>query len=110
MAQESAPDQRRQLEAQLIEKAARDTAFRAELLRDPKDVIERELSSAGGSAMRLPATVTVVVHEETADTFHLVLPEAPKAGELSDVELAAVAGGKQQEHWITAWYGSNWGC
>lgn len=49
---------------------------------------------------RLPEDVRVVAMEETADIFYLVLPshstEAQEAGELSDRELEAVAGGWEQ--------------
>ena len=46
---------------------------------------------------RLPEDVRVVAVEETAETIYLVLPsrstEGQEAGELSDRELEAVAGG-----------------
>jgi hypothetical protein len=52
--------------------------------------VEREL---GG---KLPAGIQVKVLAETADTFYLVLPANPDrapAGQLTDQQLDAVAGG-----------------
>jgi hypothetical protein len=50
-----------------------------------------------GQATRLPEEVRVVAVEETADTAYLVLPllptETQEAGELSDQDLEAMAGG-----------------
>ena len=72
----------------LYEKALKDEAFRRRLMADPKGTIEQELGT------KLRDGVKVYVHEETADTFHLVLPHLPsKNRELSEAELAAVAGG-----------------
>ncbi len=77
------------LEAQLIDRAMKDEAFRQELLRDPKGVFERELG------IRLPEHVTVQVLEESPTTVHLVLPRPPaNAGvELADEELEGIVGG-----------------
>lgn len=95
MAGEQANVSRRDVEARLIGKAARDAAFREEVLRDPKATDERELSVLAGNSVQLPAHVKVVVHEEAADMFHLVLPPVSpvSAGEISDAELGGVAGG-----------------
>jgi len=82
---------RKDLEAAVIMRAWKDDAFRRELLSDPKAAIARLTGKP------LPAGVKVVVHEETATTLHLCLPARPAkaagAGELSDAELEAVAGG-----------------
>ena len=48
---------RKQLEAQLIDRAMQDETFRQELLRDPKGVFERELS------IRIPEHIRVQVVE-----------------------------------------------
>lgn len=102
MALESGGDRRQDLEAQLIERAARDAAFREELVRDPKAAVARELSAATGGTVQFPASVTIVVHEETPDTFHLVLPATPaQPHELSDAELASVAGGTDKNPFLT---------
>ena len=80
---------RQPLEAQLIDRALQDEAFRQELVRDPKGVFARELGIA------IPEHIQVQVLEESPTTVYLVLPQpVPEAGaELSDEELAAVAGG-----------------
>ena len=69
----------------IVEKAVEDEAFRARLLADPKAAIEEELG------LTLPPGFAVEVHEEGADTAHLVLP--PPRGALSDEQLTRVAGG-----------------
>jgi Nitrile hydratase, alpha chain len=84
------PRTRRDVELQLIEKAWKDDAFRQALLTDPRGALERELGA------KLPAGVQVKVLAESADTFYLVLPANPDrapAGELTDQQLDAVAGG-----------------
>ena len=68
----------------LLEKAAGDEAFRARLLADPKAAVQDELG------VELPAGFTIEVHEEAADTSHLVLPPSAALGE---AELGQVAGG-----------------
>jgi hypothetical protein len=81
---------RRDVELQLIEKAWKDDAFRQALLTDPQGVVESEL---GG---KLPAGIQVKVLAESADTFYLVLPanrDRAPAGQLTDQQLEAVAGG-----------------
>jgi hypothetical protein len=81
---------RREFELQLIEKAWKDDAFRQALVSDPRGAVEKEL---GG---QLPAGLQVKVVAESADTFYLVLPANPDrapAGELTDQQLEAVAGG-----------------
>ena len=82
---------REEMERRLVQKSLEDDAFRQRLLEDPKAAVEQELGT------RLPEEVRVVAVEETADTIYLVLPfrstEGQEAGELSDRELEAVAGG-----------------
>ena len=82
---------RKDLEAQVVAKACADAAFRKALIASPHAAVEKELG------IRLPASVHVRVVEESADNFYLVLPQVQdgaKGGELSDLELEAVAGGK----------------
>jgi Nitrile hydratase, alpha chain len=81
---------RREFELQLIEKAWKEDAFRQALRSDPKGAVERALGA------KLPAGVQVKVVEETADTFYLVLPaklDRAPAGQLTDQQLGAIAGG-----------------
>ena len=68
----------------IIAKASEDGAFRARLVADPKGAI-RELT---GTPM--PDGVEVQVHQESATSFHLVLPPA---GRLAEEEMAQVHGG-----------------
>jgi hypothetical protein len=79
------------MERRLVQRSLEDDAFRRRLLEDPKAAVEQELGT------RLPEDVRVVAVEETAETIYLVLPsrstEGQEAGELSDRELEAVAGG-----------------
>jgi hypothetical protein len=84
------PRTRRDVELQLIEKVWKDAAFRQALLTDPRGALERELGA------KLPPRVQVKVLAESADTFYLVLPANPDrapAGQLTDQQLEAVAGG-----------------
>ena len=77
------------LESQLIAKAWQDPAFKQTLINDPKGTIEKE------TGMKIPDGVEIQVHEETADTLHLVLPPKPEEGELSEEELELAAGGSE---------------
>ena len=81
---------REQMERRLVERSLQDDAFRRRLLEEPKRTVEEEVGT------RLPEGVRVVAVEETAATIYLVLPSdsaAGEGGELSDLELEAVAGG-----------------
>jgi hypothetical protein len=62
--------------------------YRAALLSNPKAIIEKQLNTTLG-------TVTVKAVAETADTVYVVVPYAAAEGELTDADLEAVAGGKQ---------------
>jgi Nitrile hydratase, alpha chain len=71
----------------VITRARTDPAYKAKLLRDPAAA----LAEAG---VTIPAGMKVKVVVDTADTRHLVLPVAPPdAGELSNEDLAKMAGG-----------------
>ena len=75
-----------EMRERLIEKATVDEAFRARLLADPRAAVEAETGVA------VPAGFTLEVHEDTADTSHLVLPP-PADAALSEADLEQVAGG-----------------
>ena len=98
---EQAPRNRRDLEAQLMARAWKDDAFRQELIRNPKPVLEREMAR-WRPGYKLPDTVEVKVLEETPTTRYLVLPSKPQfestSGELSDEDLEQVAGGGQPSY------------
>ena len=68
----------------IIAKASEDAEFRAKLVSDPKGTIGQELE------VPIPEGLSVQVHEETANTVHLVLPPSSKLGE---ADLQTVAGG-----------------
>ena len=81
------------LTTQVIARAWKDEAFKANLLRDPKGVLGRELARLAPGAM-LPEEVQIQVLEETPTTRYLVLPANPaiESGEaLSDADLKQVA-------------------
>lgn len=84
---------RQNLEAQVLERAAKDPQFREQLKQDPRGTVSREFR------VRVPQDITVEVVEETASTVYLILPPA-SAGpsqQLSDQELEAVAGGWSED-------------
>jgi hypothetical protein len=75
-------------ESSLIAKAWKDEAFKQELIRNPKTVIERELGK------KLPESLHIKVLEEDVNTVYLVLPAAMQVTEqLSEEALEAFAGG-----------------
>ena len=82
-----------EMRIRVIEKAAEDTEFRARLVEDPKSAVERELD------ISIPAGMAVQVHEESADTVHLILPPNSK---LSQADMQAIHAG----HHLTDRYGN----
>ena len=73
-----------EMQDKIIERAVADGEFRARLLADPREAI-RELTGTP-----LPDGITIEVHQESAASFHLVLPPD---GRLSETELGHVYAG-----------------
>ena len=73
-----------EMQSKLIAKAQADPAFRSQLVADPKAAIGELVES------EIPEEITVQVHEDSATSFHLVLPPS---GELNEEELANVFAG-----------------
>jgi hypothetical protein len=88
---EAASGGRAEVERRIVQRSLQDDAFRQRLLSAPKAVVEEELGT------RLPEGIRVRAVEESADTIYLVLPSASplgdEGGELSELQLEAVAGG-----------------
>jgi hypothetical protein len=79
---------RHDLEAKIVKRCWEDEAFHKEFIGDPASAFVRYLE--------VPATSLpkVVIHEESAGSWHIVLPQRPpKADELSEQDLERVAGG-----------------
>lgn len=74
---------------ELALKAAQNSAFRAELKKNPVATIEKEYSLPAGSLSQLKINVV----EETPDTIVLPIPASLENAELTDEQLEAVAGG-----------------
>ena len=77
----------RDMQAKIVSKASADAEFRARLLGDPKGAIAQ-------LGIAIPASLAVEVHEESANTAHLVLP----AGSLTEGEMETVAGGTEDAY------------
>ena len=73
-----------QMRAHITEKAAEDSAFRAQLLSDPKSVMSQEFGIA------IPDNVEIVVHESDMHTVHLALPPSPS---MDEEQLEAISAG-----------------
>jgi hypothetical protein len=85
-----------EIQSHILAKATKDTAFRQALLAEPNGAIQAELSARYPGLPALPAGLNIKVVEQTKDTVYMVLPPAPsgvEGSELSDAELAGVAGG-----------------
>ena len=78
---------RKENEQRLIAKACVDKAFRKALVANPKAVLEKEIGAD------LPDDLKVHVIEENEKNLGLVLPPMVPSEELTEEQLAAVAGG-----------------
>ena len=77
---QSAEDMR----AHLTAKAAEDSAFRAQLVADPKGVMNQEFG------ITVPDNIDIVVHESDMRTVHLALPPDPV---MDEEQLEAISAG-----------------
>ncbi len=73
-----------ELRERLLLQAAESDDFRTRLLNDPKAVLRDDYN------LNVPEHINLFVHEDDATTAHLVLP---RSKELTEAELASVAGG-----------------
>jgi hypothetical protein len=81
-------EERQQALQSLLSRSASDLAFRNDLLREPRRMLEEALDCA------LPEDFTVQVVENRGADLSVVLPDVAAAEEaLSDEDLEAVAGG-----------------
>jgi hypothetical protein len=86
MANESGAEVTRQdFERAVVERARSDRQFRAALISDPAAAVRQAFG------VEIPPDVQLRVLEETPTTLYIVLP--PEAEELSEEDLARVAGG-----------------
>ena len=72
--------------AHIARACLQDPAFKAKLIADPKAALAER-------GLKIPEGLTIEVHENTPNVFHLVLPSTTASSALSDDELAAAAGG-----------------
>ena len=77
---------RQEVIQKIIARAADDSAYKQELINNPKAVLAQE-------GFNIPDDIKVTVLEETPTHFTVVLPITPKANELSESDLESVAGG-----------------
>ena len=97
MAEEAPALTRHDIEAKIVKRCWEDDAFRQEFTVDPVGTAVKYLEVP---AANLPS---IVVHEEPAGSWHIVLPAKPaEAGELSEDELEKVAGGLTPASIVTA--------
>ena len=73
-----------EMQRMLIARAQADPEFRSHLLTDPRAAIGELVGS------EVPEEITIHVHEDSATSFHLVLP---LSGELREDELDAAFAG-----------------
>jgi hypothetical protein len=86
---------RHDLEAKIVKRCWENEAFRKELIANPAGAFAKYLKMP---AANLPK---IVIYEEPAGSWHIVLPSRPAdADELSDQDLERVAGGSALAPWI----------
>jgi hypothetical protein len=72
--------------AKLVAKSWSDPAFKKRLISDPKAVLRE-------NGIQVPQGTGVKVMESTPQEWVMVIPPAPKSGELSDEALRGASGG-----------------
>jgi hypothetical protein len=88
MAETESTPTRHDLEAKIVKRCWENKAFRLEFTADPAGAFVKYLNIPAGT---LPK---IVVHEESAGSWHIVLPAKPaNADQLSDQDLERVAAG-----------------
>ena len=81
--------------AKLFAACWKDEALKARFMADPKAVLAEY-------GIDVPDGINVNVVENSDNTVHITMPQAPAgAGELSDEELAGAAGGDTWNAWRT---------
>ena len=73
-----------EMRAHLTSRAAEDSAFRAQLVADPKGVMNQEFG------ISVPDNIDIVVHESDMRTVHLALPPDPV---MDEEQLEAISAG-----------------
>jgi hypothetical protein len=81
--------------AEVIEKALTDPAFKARLIANPKDTLDK-------AGLPVPAKATVKIVEDTADTVYIRIPYHP-SGALSVDEIEAVVAGFHHADFSGQW-------
>ena len=85
-----------EMQGKIIARAQADPEFRSQLVADPRAAIEGLIGS------ELPAAINIEVHEDSATSFHLVLPPS---GKLTEDELATVFAGDWMSDFANAYPG-----
>lgn len=75
-----------QMQAQLLARAGEESAFRTQLLADPKEAIRQEYGTV------VPDFIDIQVHQTDPNVIHMVLPPDPDV-ELDEERLEAIAAG-----------------
>lgn len=75
-----------ELNQQIAKRVSEKDEFRSALLSDPKKALENEFGVV------IPESLQIVLHQETKNTLHLIVPERDTL-ELDDDQLDQVAGG-----------------
>jgi hypothetical protein len=82
---------REEFERGIMARAVKDAAFRDELVKDPKGVLQREVAKLK-EGFNLPGDLEVTVVQETARHIYLRLP---MTASMNEDELKAMTGGTE---------------